>query len=171
MVEAANANSPASSIVLSDAIICDEESIEIVEISQQIIRNGGETIWLLLNREIDKADIFIEFDQITIPVESIRIYGKVIIFIIPIFELPDEKSSNYGENNAVFLRVNLQKIRLPLAFLSREYINGVCNHDLSNEETSSQINSLFDFASGGDPIVLLKPVIPLFKVCDKELCK
>ncbi|VDM39891.1 unnamed protein product [Toxocara canis] len=67
----------------------------------------------------------------------------------------------------IIIQCGKQQIVLPLTFQ--------CDSSLREEtlpqERAEQVSSLFSFASGGDPLALLSPLVPLLSEVDSDGCK
>ncbi|KAM3725412.1 putative nuclear factor NF-kappa-B subunit [Dirofilaria immitis] len=168
MVEAATAC--ASSVIVSDVIHRDNVPLKVIEASHTIVRNTKETVWLLLSRPVANISIFIDIGNRMLPVERLKIYDKLIIFSLPTLVIPEktDKSSSSTNTFKIFLRNDAQQLELPVQLHVSDTSNIQDTTEVVNKE--ALIASLFEFAAEGEPLALVKPLVPLLGIFDSDGC-
>lgn len=52
-------------------------AIKIVEVSHEIVQRPKETLWLLLNKAVQDASVFVDTGSRMLPAEQLKIHNKV----------------------------------------------------------------------------------------------
>ncbi|MCP9265590.1 Death domain-containing protein [Dirofilaria immitis] len=160
----------ASSVIVSDVIHRDNVPLKVIEASHTIVRNTKETVWLLLSRPVANISIFIDIGNRMLPVERLKIYDKLIIFSLPTLVIPEktDKSSSSTNTFKIFLRNDAQQLELPVQLHVSDTSNIQDTTEVVNKE--ALIASLFEFAAEGEPLALVKPLVPLLGIFDSDGC-
>ncbi|VBB33057.1 unnamed protein product, partial [Acanthocheilonema viteae] len=169
MVEAATPR--ASSVIVSDVMHRNSESLKVIEISHSIVRNTKETIWLLLSKPVINVSIFVDIGNRMLPVERVKIYDKLVIFSLPTLVIPekiDKTSSSATNIFKIFLRNDTQQLELPVQLHVSDMSNKQNTAEVVNKE--ALIASLFEFAAEGEPLALVKPLMLLLGTSDNDGC-
>uniref|UniRef100_A0A915PMW4 Death domain-containing protein n=1 Tax=Setaria digitata TaxID=48799 RepID=A0A915PMW4_9BILA len=167
IVEAATAS--ASSVIVSDIMHRDNGPLQVIEVSHNIIRNTKETIWLLLSKPINDISIFVDIGNRMLPVERLKIYDKLVIFSLPPLIIPEQADKAISVTNSfkIFLRNGPQQLELPIQF----HVSDTSSTDKTDAvDKEALIASLFEFAAEGEPLSLVKPLVPLLGTSDNDGC-
>ncbi|VDN01269.1 unnamed protein product [Thelazia callipaeda] len=169
MVEAATAS--ASSVIVSDIIRRDNTPLEIVDVSQNIVGNTKEKVWLLLNKSVVDINISVDIGNRMLPAEQLAIHDKLVIFSLPMLvvsEKADDASSSTNHYK-IFLRHGMQQLELPVQLQIRDTALKSSN-TLETANKEAHVASLFEFAAGGEPKALVKLLVPLLGITDHDGC-
>lgn len=66
-------------IQINDCFIDFIEPLKVIEVSHSIVQNNKETVWLLLSKPVVNLYIFVDIGDRMLPVERLKIYGKVLL--------------------------------------------------------------------------------------------
>ncbi|VDN17089.1 unnamed protein product [Gongylonema pulchrum] len=170
MVEAATASS--SSVIVSDVMYRDNTPIEVVQLSHSAVKNKKEVVWLLLNKSLSDASIFVDIGNRMLPAERLKVYDKLIIFSLPVVVIPEktDEAPALTDSFKIFLRSGSQQLELPLQLHISEAGDGSRKFVTDVPDAAAQIASLFEFATEGEPLALMKPLVPFLAASDNDGC-
>ncbi|VDK81961.1 unnamed protein product [Litomosoides sigmodontis] len=167
MVEAATPC--ASSVIVSDIMHHNSAQLKVIEVSHSIVENSKETVWMLLNKPVIDVGIFVDVGNRMLPVERLKIYDKLVIFSLPTLVIPKKTDGTSSATNTfkIFLRSDTQQFELPVQLHISDANN---THDKAVVDKEAVITSLFEFATEGEPLALVKPLTPLLGTFDNDGC-
>ncbi|EFO28015.2 death domain-containing protein [Loa loa] len=116
------------------------------------------------------VSIFVDIGNRMLPVERLKTYDKLIIFSLPTLVIPEktDKASSTTNSFKIFLRNGTQQLEFSVQLHVSDTSNIRDTTEIVDKE--ALITSLFEFAAEGEPLALVKPLVPLLGTFDNDGC-